>query len=96
MPAMECIAEYNRKVTNPWMRPWAGWAPTLAVASTSGGAPASATASPWWFSTPATDWQIMLPYGPNRDWIRNLSAAGRARVQRYGKTFPVTNPPYRG
>jgi len=39
---------------------------------------------------------IMLPYGPNRDWIRNLSAAGRARVQRYGKTFPVTNPPYRG
>ena len=35
---------------------------------------------------------IMLPYGLNRDWIRNLTAAGCARVQRYGKTVAVTNP----
>jgi hypothetical protein len=34
----------------------------------------------------------MLPYGLNRDWIRNLTAAGCARVQRYGKTVAVTNP----
>jgi hypothetical protein len=31
-------------------------------------------------------------YGLNRDWIRNLTAAGCARVQRYGKTVAVTNP----
>jgi hypothetical protein len=31
MPVMERIAEYNRKVTNPLMRPWADWAPTLAA-----------------------------------------------------------------
>ena len=35
---------------------------------------------------------IMLPYGLDRDWIRNLTAAGCARVQRYGKTVAVTNP----
>ena len=31
MPVMERIAEYNRKVTNPLMRPWADWARTLAA-----------------------------------------------------------------
>jgi deazaflavin-dependent oxidoreductase (nitroreductase family) len=35
---------------------------------------------------------IVLTYGRNRDWLKNLTAAGEARMQRYGKTFTVTDP----
>ena len=35
---------------------------------------------------------ILLTYGPNRDWLKNLTSAGHGRMQRYGKTFEVTDP----
>ena len=35
---------------------------------------------------------ILLTYGPNRDWLKNLNAAGRGRMRRNGKTFGVANP----
>jgi hypothetical protein len=34
----------------------------------------------------------LLTYGPNRDWLKNITAAGGGRMQRYGKTFGVTDP----
>jgi hypothetical protein len=33
-----------------------------------------------------------LTYGPNRDWLKNLTAAGGGRLRRYGRTFGVTDP----
>jgi hypothetical protein len=33
-----------------------------------------------------------LTYGPDRDWLKNLNAAGRGQMRRHGKTFSVTNP----
>jgi hypothetical protein len=30
---------------------------------------------------------ILLTYGPNRDWLKNITAAGGGRLKRYGKTF---------
>jgi hypothetical protein len=35
---------------------------------------------------------ILLTYGPNRDWLKNITAAGGGRLRRYGKTFAVTAP----
>ena len=35
---------------------------------------------------------ILLTYGPDRDCLKNLNAAGRAQMRRHGKTFSVTNP----
>jgi hypothetical protein len=35
---------------------------------------------------------IMLTYGPDRDWLKNLVAAGGGRMKRYGKTFEVRDP----
>jgi deazaflavin-dependent oxidoreductase (nitroreductase family) len=35
---------------------------------------------------------ILLTYGPNRDWLKNLTAAGGGRMQRLGKTFDVADP----
>ena len=35
---------------------------------------------------------ILLTYGPNRDWLKNITAAGGGRIKRYGKTFNVHDP----
>lgn len=35
---------------------------------------------------------VLLTYGPNRDRLKNLTAAGKGRMRRYGKTFAVTDP----
>ena len=35
---------------------------------------------------------ILLTYGPNRDWLKNITAAGGGRMRRYGKTFELADP----
>ncbi len=35
---------------------------------------------------------ILLTYGPDRDWLKNLNAAGGGQMRRHGKTFSVSNP----
>ena len=35
---------------------------------------------------------VLLTYGPDRDWLKNLTSAGQGRMQHYGKTFTVADP----
>ena len=35
---------------------------------------------------------VSLPYGPRRDWVRNVLAAGRCALVRGGRRFELTDP----
>ena len=35
---------------------------------------------------------VLLTYGPNRDWLKNITAAGGGRMKRYGKSFELRDP----
>ncbi|EUA14227.1 deazaflavin-dependent oxidoreductase, nitroreductase family protein [Mycobacterium kansasii 732] len=35
---------------------------------------------------------IVLTYGPDRDWLKNLTAAGGGRMRRRAKVFGITDP----
>lgn len=35
---------------------------------------------------------ILLTYGPDRDWLKNITATGRARMRRMGKTIELADP----
>jgi hypothetical protein len=35
---------------------------------------------------------VFLSYGPDRDWPKNLKAAGGGKMRRNGKTFGITDP----
>jgi deazaflavin-dependent oxidoreductase (nitroreductase family) len=35
---------------------------------------------------------ILLTYGPNRDWLKNIVSAGGGRMRRYGKTIELADP----
>ena len=35
---------------------------------------------------------IVLSYGPDHDWLKNLKAAGTGRMRRHGKSIGVADP----
>jgi deazaflavin-dependent oxidoreductase (nitroreductase family) len=92
MQLPQWLARFNRHVTNPVQRLWAGWAPTFGILEHAG------RKSGKQFKTPLTMFStddgvaILLTYGPNRDWLKNITAANGGRIRRYGRTFAVTDP----
>jgi deazaflavin-dependent oxidoreductase (nitroreductase family) len=92
MQLPQWLARINRRVTNPVQRLWAGWVPTMGILEHVG------RKSGKQFRTPLTVFStddgvaILLTYGPNRDWLKNITAAGGGRMRRYGKTFALAEP----
>ncbi|MGV0624283.1 nitroreductase family deazaflavin-dependent oxidoreductase [Mycolicibacter minnesotensis] len=90
------LARFNRHVTNPIQRLWAGWAPTFGILEHVGRRSGKPYRTP--LSVFSTDEggqpgvAILLTYGPDRDWLKNITAAGEARLRRHGKTLRVSNP----
>jgi deazaflavin-dependent oxidoreductase (nitroreductase family) len=90
------LAKFNRHVTNPVQRLWAGRLPGYAIVEHVG----RRSGKP--FRTPVNAFDtnvdgkpgiaIQLSYGPNRDWLKNLTAAGGGRMTRKGKNFGIADP----
>jgi len=92
MQLPQWLAEFNRYVTNPIQRLWAGWAPTMGILEHRGRRSGKVYRTPLTVFTTDEGVAILLTYGPNRDWLKNLTAAGGGRLRRYGKTFAVSDP----
>ncbi|MGN7780695.1 nitroreductase family deazaflavin-dependent oxidoreductase [Mycolicibacterium sp. 22603] len=92
---MQCArrrAEFNRRFVNPIVRPLAGhlllWSAVDHVGRRSGRQ----------YRTPVTVFPttdgvaILLPYGVDTDWVRNLRAAGSGTVEVNGRRLAVRDP----
>jgi deazaflavin-dependent oxidoreductase (nitroreductase family) len=90
------LARFNRHVTNPIQRMWAGWAPSFGILEHVGRRSGKQYRTPLNVFDAEVDGKpgvaILLSYGPDRDWLKNLNAAGGGRMRRHGKTFGVSNP----
>ena len=90
------LARFNRHVTNPIQRMWAGWAPSFGILEHVGRRSGKQYRTPLNVFDAEVDGKpgvaILLSYGPDRDWLKNLNAAGSRRMRRHGKTFGVSNP----
>lgn len=92
MQFSERRARFNRVVTNPLFRPISGWVPLWSIIEHTGRRSGKQYRTPvTMFSTP-DGVAVALVYGPHRDWVKNLKAAGGGRVKFTGKTFRVTEP----
>jgi deazaflavin-dependent oxidoreductase (nitroreductase family) len=92
MQAPQWMAKVNKYVTNPVMRLWAGWAPGMAILDHVGRTSGKPYRTPLIVFGTDEGIAVLLTYGPNRDWLKNVTAAGRARVRRRGRTFAVADP----
>lgn len=92
MQLPQWLAKANRRITNPVQRMWAGWAPSFGILEHVGRRSGKPYRTPLTVFTTDEGVAIMLTYGPDRDWLKNLTAAGKARMRRHGKTFTVADP----
>lgn len=90
------LARFNRRVTNPIQRMWAGRIPLHGILEHVGRRSGTAYRTPLTVFDAEIDgrpgYAILLTYGPNRDWLKNIKAAGGGRLRRHGKTVGVTDP----
>ena len=90
------LARFNRYVTNPIQRLWAGRIPAHGILEHVGRRSGKSYRTPLVVFDADVDGRpgvaILLTYGPNRDWLKNITAANGGRMRRYGKTFGVTDP----
>ncbi|MGV0644496.1 nitroreductase family deazaflavin-dependent oxidoreductase [Mycolicibacterium sp. XJ879] len=92
MQLPQWLARFNRHVTNPIQKLWAGWAPTFGILEHVGRKSGRTYRTPLTVFSTEDGVAILLTYGPDRDWLKNVTAAGRARIKRYGRTFEVRDP----
>jgi deazaflavin-dependent oxidoreductase (nitroreductase family) len=90
------LARFNRHVTNPIQRLWAGRIPAHGILEHVGRRSSKSYRTPLMVFSADIGGQpgvaVLLTYGPNRDWLKNITAAGGGRMRRYGKSFGVTDP----
>jgi deazaflavin-dependent oxidoreductase (nitroreductase family) len=87
------LARFNRRVTNRIVRSFAGRriSPVAIVVH-------HGRTSGRWYRTPVIAFRlndgyvISLPYGADRDWVRNVLAAGSCTLEQGGKRIELTNP----
>jgi deazaflavin-dependent oxidoreductase (nitroreductase family) len=85
------MAEFNRYVTNPIGRLWAGWAPVYGIIEHAGRRSGKRYRTPVIVFRTEDGLAVPLAYGPNVDWAKNLAAAGGGKVRHHGKTLALTN-----
>ncbi len=90
------LARFNRHVTNPIQRLWAGRIPPFGILEHVGRRSGRQYRTPLNVFPTDVDGEpgvaVLLTYGPERDWLKNLNAAGEGRLQRKGTTFGVSQP----
>ena len=85
-------AKFNRRFVNRLMRPLSGRVAMWSIIEHRGRRSGDVYRTPVsMFPTP-DGVAILLAYGEDRDWVRNLQAAGGGRATMSGKTFDVTDP----
>jgi deazaflavin-dependent oxidoreductase (nitroreductase family) len=92
MQLPQWLARFNRHVTNPVQRLWAGWAPAFGILEHVGRKSGKTYRTPLNVFTTDSGVAILLSYGPNRDWLKNITAAGEATLKRHGHTLRVADP----
>ena len=92
MQLPQWLARFNRHVTNPIQRMWAGRAPTMGILTHVGRRSGRPYRTPLTVFSTQDGVAVLLTYGPDRDWLKNITAAGGGTMRRHGRSFPVTDP----
>jgi deazaflavin-dependent oxidoreductase (nitroreductase family) len=92
MPLPDWLARMNRSVTNRITRPVAGRLPGFAVVVHTGVRTGKRYRTPVNLFRSGDRYVIALTYGRERDWVKNVLAAGGCDVETRGKTIHLTGP----
>ncbi|GAA2532523.1 nitroreductase family deazaflavin-dependent oxidoreductase [Mycolicibacterium diernhoferi] len=85
-------AEFNRNYVNPLVEPLAGYVPLWAAVDHVGRKTGTGYRTPVTAFPTSDGVAVLLPYGSDTDWVRNLLASGSGRVQIDGRSLLVEQP----
>ncbi|OLP01066.1 nitroreductase family deazaflavin-dependent oxidoreductase [Mycolicibacterium porcinum] len=89
---MRIIAQVNKYVTNPLQRLWAPWLPYMAVIEHTGRKSGRPYRTPVMAFIDSRSVRVVLNYGVQSDWVRNVRAAGAADVVHRGRRYRLSEP----
>jgi deazaflavin-dependent oxidoreductase (nitroreductase family) len=92
VPIPGWVARFNRRVTNPVLRPLAGRLPFFGIVIHRGRNSGREYRTPVNVFPNRDQWMIALTYGPNTDWVENVLAAGGCRLGHRGRTVDLAEP----
>ena len=92
MPLPDRLARLNRRVANPLVRTFAGRVAPLAIVQHRGRSSGRAYQTPVLAFAGEREVIIVLFYGSNRDWVKNVQAAGGCTIFQRGKRIPLSHP----
>ncbi|WP_293306469.1 nitroreductase family deazaflavin-dependent oxidoreductase [Mycolicibacterium sp.] len=92
MPAPRWVAKFNKAGLNKATRLIAGRAPGWAVVVHRGRKSGRVFRTPLWAFRRGDDFVIALTYGPESDWVRNVTAAGGCDLESRGRRYRLANP----
>jgi len=83
------LAAFNRRVTNPIQRRWAGRIPAHAIIEHTGRRSGRTYRTPVLCFRREGGFVFVVGYGVGSDWVRNLRAAHGGVVEHRGRRYPV-------
>ncbi|MDT5080257.1 MAG: hypothetical protein QOJ80_4894 [Mycobacterium sp.] len=86
------MARFHKWVSNPVLRLWATRMPKMAVIEHRGRRSGKRYRTPVMAFVADGEFVVVLNYGTQSDWVRNVEAAGSAGVLHRGKRFRLTQP----
>jgi deazaflavin-dependent oxidoreductase (nitroreductase family) len=86
------LARFNRHVTNPIQRRWAGVIPLHGIIEHTGRTSGRTYRTPVLVFGHATGFVITIGYGLSSDWVRNLLAAGGGGLTHRRRRYTLTRP----
>jgi deazaflavin-dependent oxidoreductase (nitroreductase family) len=91
-PLPPWLARFNRMVTNPLTRPVAARLPGFAVVRHVGRRSGRLYRTPVNIFRSGDRYVIALTYGAERDWVKNVLAAGGCGAETRGRIVQLTDP----
>jgi deazaflavin-dependent oxidoreductase (nitroreductase family) len=93
MPLPAALGRFNRRITNPFVRTFAGRVPGLGIVVHQGRSSGRTYRTPVSaFARPDGGFTLALFYGPDSQWVRNVVARGGCTLETSGRSVQLTNP----
>ncbi|OBI79605.1 nitroreductase family deazaflavin-dependent oxidoreductase [Mycobacterium asiaticum] len=92
MRVPRAVANFNRRVTNPVARSITPWLPCLGTLEHVGRKSGRHYRTPLLVFPTRDGFVILIGYGPQTDWLKNVLAGGPTVLHKRGKTVALANP----
>jgi deazaflavin-dependent oxidoreductase (nitroreductase family) len=91
MRVPRAVARFNRRITNPLAVRLGGWAPTVGYLEHVGRKSGERYRTPLNIFDTDGGYVVLIGYGPESHWVKNVLAGAPATIHKHGKSVPVGN-----